>query len=408
MIEGYESFPSLKFATMKIAVITPFYKTPIPWLEQCIASVQAQTVPCTHILVSDGDPSPMQPRGETMQLIQLPQPHADAGNVGRAIGSVSAISQGFDAIAYLDADNWYQPRHLESLVALHHATNAAICTCTCTLHHLDGSLLGVSGACDGVTHVDTSCFFITRPAFGITAIWYLMERQYGLAGDRVFWENIKAWHLSHAHTGLPTVAYRTGYRSSYLAFEVEPPEGTKENVQFPPPGSAGVPIWSPLSLQSYQPFQLPLPLQLGHDDDSEIVEDDLSLPLREINLIVFPDWLQPEDLLLPELTEVIRSLMAHPNKHQMTLLIDTTAISNEDADLALCQVLMNLLWQDHSTGQDDLEIALLDKLDSQQWEILRSDIHYQVPLQHQNHQLVADRQLTLAPKFLIPALEEPG
>lgn len=387
---------------MKIAVITPFYKTPAPWLEQCIASVQAQTVPCTHFLVSDGDPSPIEPSGEAMQLIQLPQPHADAGNVGRAIGSVSAISQGFDAIAYLDSDNWYQPHHLESLIALHQATDAAICTCSCTLHHLDGSLLGVSGACDGVTHVDTSCFFITRPAFGITAIWYLMERQYGLAGDRVFWENVKAWHFSHAHTGLPTVAYRTGYRSSYLAVGLEPPEGTKENVRFPPPGSAGVPIWSPLYFKTYQPFQLPPALSAV--DEPEIAAADLSLPLRETNLIVFPDWLQSEELLLPELAAVIRSLMTHPNRGQITLLIDTTAISDEDADLALCHVLMDVLWQDNLAGSDDLEIALLSKLNSHQWELLRSAIHYQLPLRHQNNQIITDLKLTALPEFLIPTL----
>ena len=53
--------------------------------------------------------------------------------------------------------------------------------------------------------------------------------------------------------------------------------------------------------------------------------------LREINLVVFPDWSQPEEVLYPELVSLIKALATHPNCNQMTLLIDHQNISDEDA-----------------------------------------------------------------------------
>src|SRR5271166_697694 len=102
---------------LKVAVVTPYHREPTEWLAQCIAGVAAQTYPCTHILVADGFPRPdLVP--PAAQHIQLPRAHADNGNTPRAIGSISAIGEGFDAIAYLDADNWHEPGFIEAMVKL--------------------------------------------------------------------------------------------------------------------------------------------------------------------------------------------------------------------------------------------------------------------------------------------------
>ena len=45
--------------------------------------------------------------------------------------------------------------------------------------------------------------------------------------DRVVWQTIKNMQLQHAHTGLPTVAYRTNYRFHYDHFGVAAPVGAK-------------------------------------------------------------------------------------------------------------------------------------------------------------------------------------
>jgi len=84
---------------MKIAVVNPVYRTPRPWLEKCLASVRAQTVPCIHLLVSDGESSLHGADFPDVEFFQVPEAHEDNGNAARAIGSVSAIALGFDAIA---------------------------------------------------------------------------------------------------------------------------------------------------------------------------------------------------------------------------------------------------------------------------------------------------------------------
>jgi len=212
---------------MRIAVVTPSYRTPREWLEPCLQSVRSQTVPCTHFLVHDGPELEPASAHERQQVLRLPIAHGDNGNAARAIGSISAICQGFDAIAYLDADNWYEPDHIESLVALHERTGAAVCSSARTLYEPAGALLGRCPEVDGVRFVDTSCFLITAAAFALVPTWYLMPKAYTPMCDRVFFERVSELNLPHAHTGLATLAFRTTYRGHFEYFGKQPPPGAK-------------------------------------------------------------------------------------------------------------------------------------------------------------------------------------
>jgi len=103
---------------MRVAVITPTYQTPRAWLDQCMRSVAEQSYRCTHFLISDGDDAVAPPTSAEVRFLRLPGPHNDSGNAARAAGSVVAICEGFDALAYLDADNWYAGDHIQRLVDL--------------------------------------------------------------------------------------------------------------------------------------------------------------------------------------------------------------------------------------------------------------------------------------------------
>lgn len=73
-----------------------------------------------------------------------------------------------------------------------------------------------------------------------------------------------------------------------------------------------------------------------------------SLNLREINLVVFPDWCQPEESLALELEKLIRIILTHPEKDNITLLLDTSNIPDDsefDVNLVLSSIVMNLLLQ---------------------------------------------------------------
>ncbi|MFM6080473.1 MAG: FkbM family methyltransferase, partial [Dolichospermum sp.] len=61
----------------------------------------------------------------------------------------------------------------------------------------------------------------------------------------------------------------------------------------------------------------------------------LTLNLRDINLIIFPDWTQAEEELGFELQEVIQTLANHPENQKITLIIHTGNLTIEDAEMFL-------------------------------------------------------------------------
>jgi len=215
---------------MKIAVVTPYFNTHPEWLLQCHESVLGQTHPCTHILVADGKPMDLANTLEAQHLC-LPVNFADYGDTPRGMGSVMASRQGFDAIAYLDADNWYYPEHIATMVRAHQESGAAVVSASRNLHRLDGSLLGLCNEVDGKSLIDTSCFFLTRAAFALLPVWWNMQAHLHAVGDRVMVANMRHLNLSHVHSPHPTVAYRTAFIEHYRRFSEEPPPGTKSGKE---------------------------------------------------------------------------------------------------------------------------------------------------------------------------------
>ncbi len=215
----------------RVAVVTPYFRENPEVLEKCHSSVADQTYPCTHFLVADGNPHACA-AGWAVEHLILPRSHCDNGNTPRSIGSLSAMNQGYDAISFLDADNWYYPNHVEAMVALYRLTNAAVCTTSRTIHRLDGSLMYAdTKECDGRSFVDTSCLFIMRAAYGLLPIWAMMPRQLAPICDRMFWRAIKSRRYACAHCTQPTVAFRTQYQSHYQNCGEQPPLGTKSDSE---------------------------------------------------------------------------------------------------------------------------------------------------------------------------------
>jgi glycosyltransferase involved in cell wall biosynthesis len=212
---------------MKIAVITPYHRESPEILRACHQSVLAQSTPCEHFMVADGFPNP-DVASWKLQHIILPKAHADLGNTPRAVGSLSAMNQGFDAICFLDADNFYYPGHIEAMVNLHQKTGAAVCIATRTINALDGSVLLPAGrAGDGTDHVDTSCLFFTAAAFRLLPTWAMMPPQLGVCADQVMWIIIRQLNFPRAVHPTPTVAFRTQYAVDYQTAGQSPPPNAK-------------------------------------------------------------------------------------------------------------------------------------------------------------------------------------
>ncbi|MCU0542517.1 MAG: hypothetical protein MUE44_10030 [Oscillatoriaceae cyanobacterium Prado104] len=108
------------------------------------------------------------------------------------------------------------------------------------------------------------------------------------------------------------------------------------------------------------------------------------IELREINLIIFPDWSQPEESLSLDLERAIGAMATHQNKNKIALLVDTTGISDEDADLALSSAVMNLLMAEDLDVSDGPEIIPIGHLSDIQWQALLPRLHARIVLENEN------------------------
>ncbi|MGD1912676.1 MAG: FkbM family methyltransferase [Rivularia sp. (in: cyanobacteria)] len=114
-----------------------------------------------------------------------------------------------------------------------------------------------------------------------------------------------------------------------------------------------------------------------------------ALNLREINLIIFPDWTQPEEFIGAELEKVIGILATRDDSQYMTLLIDISNSDDDYAEMLLSAVSMNLLMQDLDLSEG-LEISLVSQLGDMQWKALLPRIEARIVLEYQNQQALAN------------------
>ncbi|MBD2124668.1 glycosyltransferase family 1 protein [Trichocoleus sp. FACHB-262] len=125
----------------------------------------------------------------------------------------------------------------------------------------------------------------------------------------------------------------------------------------------------------------------------------LPLKLNEINLVVFPDWTQPEESLQLELSEVIRAIAAHPNKDQITLLIDNSNIAEEDANLFLSGIAMALFLEEDLDVSQGPEVSWCGQLSKIQWSILSPHLNFWITLSDVPHQTLVDLDLENIPSL---------
>ena len=179
----------------RVAVITPYYKEPDAELERCLASVREQSHACDHFMVSDGFPNPLVQRSSAIH-IELGAGHSDNGNTPRYAGGLVALALGYDALAYLDADNWFERHHIKRLVEIQHRTFAnAVCSQR-NIFLPDGHKLhGMDPEDVAKLHVDTSCYLLTRDCEFVTHLWGQMPQSWGPVCDRVVFSALRGQRL---------------------------------------------------------------------------------------------------------------------------------------------------------------------------------------------------------------------
>jgi glycosyltransferase involved in cell wall biosynthesis len=218
---------------MKIAVITPYYQEPRAMIERCIASVAAQDMAVTHLLVADGHPQDWVDTVPGVRHLRLDRSHADYGNTPRSIGGILAASEGFDAIAFCDADNWFEPDHVSSCLRAADEANEDVdyVVATRQLCRDDGSVLPILTRDDrDGSHVDTNCYFLLPGSFHTLGLWGVMPKPLSIIGDRVYHGALKARGLRCVRNPRITVNYLCTWAFVFQALGEAPPDYAKSSI----------------------------------------------------------------------------------------------------------------------------------------------------------------------------------
>ncbi|MBF7689151.1 glycosyltransferase family 2 protein [Acinetobacter pollinis] len=210
---------------MRVAVITPYYKEPLEQLIRCHQSVLIQKANVTHFLVSDGYPKAVLDQWDC-EHIRLSH-HNDYGDTPRGIGAASASAQGFDAICFLDADNWYEPHHLETMISTFKRYRIPVVTTSRALYTNDGQYLGQCKESDGIHFVDTNCYFFHKSAFELCSAWLFKPKGQSIVGDRILWKRVQDAKVPYVHHRGITVNYVTDFAVHYQMFNLTPPSQSR-------------------------------------------------------------------------------------------------------------------------------------------------------------------------------------
>ena len=209
------------------AVITPYCKESLTILKRCHQSCLNQEGDCQlrHIMVADGYPRESL-RNWDLNHIILPHSHADNGNTPRCIGAITAINQGFWPILFLDADNWFKPWHLNTMVDLKRShPNADVLAMGRECALPDGTpIVGIPEEDLKHRHIDTSCYVFYPSAFRVLSLWGMMPKFLSPICDRFIREAITDYGLILAGTHFPSVVFTAHYSWAYQALGRPIPE----------------------------------------------------------------------------------------------------------------------------------------------------------------------------------------
>lgn len=217
--------------------ITPYYKEEPHILRRCMSSVQSQTVACEHLMIADGFPQGWLDQTEVRHL-KLDRGHGDYGNTPRGVGAMLALAEEYDAIFFLDADNWLERNHVDECLAAAERSfkDAKFCDYVIAkrvFRRPDETILPLG---EDPNHVDTSCFFFLRGAFHLLPLWVTMPKIVSLVGDRIFLTLLNSLSLNKAVTRFASVNYLCTWPMLYRSIgEPVPPELDPDKVLDPRP-----------------------------------------------------------------------------------------------------------------------------------------------------------------------------
>ena len=210
------------------AVITPYYKEDLAIIERCHESCLRQTHKVNHFIVADGYPNNAIDSWDTNHII-LSNSHNDYGNTPRGIGAISAMNLGFNVIFFLDADNWFEKDHVESILRM--KTEMPFLDIAASYRNFvlpEGIFVEPDSVDHEKRHIDTSCMSFFETSFFLLPFWLTMTKEVSCLCDRVMFKRFKDNNLKIGFTEQRTLNYTTNYKIHYERAGIVPPKSAKE------------------------------------------------------------------------------------------------------------------------------------------------------------------------------------
>lgn len=217
------------------AIVTPCYKETSDVLERMAKSVIAQTIPCHHILVTDGvgrrlDESLAalyRANGHTLTVLNLPTRLNNSGAGPRAIGAAFAFSKGVTLVSFLDADNALLPDHAASVSARREEGVVAITSGRRVFLKDTGEETPLEPVEHAGQHIDTNCLTLTSDGQDLLSVWLFWPTSFGTGEDRILSAILNAENRRKVSTDRRTVLYWSEWPIHYRLAGRPTPENAR-------------------------------------------------------------------------------------------------------------------------------------------------------------------------------------
>ncbi|MFN6487274.1 MULTISPECIES: glycosyltransferase [unclassified Nostoc] len=131
-----------------------------------------------------------------------------------------------------------------------------------------------------------------------------------------------------------------------------------------------------------------------------------TLSLRNINLIIFPDWKQTNNFLYENLKITIIKLISHHDISQLTLIIDISNVGIEDAESILSDILFSISLEENIDISEDLSISFVGNMNQKEWTALLPCISARISLNIENKEAIIQAQAQNIPVWDVESISK--
>jgi glycosyltransferase involved in cell wall biosynthesis len=131
----------------------------------------------------------------------------------------------------------------------------------------------------------------------------------------------------------------------------------------------------------------------------------IALNLKDINVVIFPDWQIQEELLYNTLILVIKKIFSLPNCENINLLIYNNQINDEDANFIISDVVFHIYQENDVDITEEPGISIISNYSESQWRILLKKINAHIIMEYENYQAIQNLPPNTIPSFNLNELE---